>query len=252
MALDIDRMKAKLNTLQGKDAASNRFWRPNDGENNIRIVPTSDGDPFKERWFHYNVTKGGFLCPKRNFGDTCPVCDFGNKLWNESTEESKRLAKDMFAKQRFFSPVLVRGEESEGVKAWGYGKMAYQKLLNIVLDPDYGDITDPHEGNDLKLLYGKAPGASFPSTDIRPRPRKSVLCDDDVGGEERCAELLESVPDLNTLFERKSSDEVAAFLDTYLSTDGGNLNEIEKFGTTNTNTNENDAVEAAFNDLLNG
>ena len=254
MAIDIEKMKKKLNTLQGKDGGKKVFWRPNDGENNLRIVPTADGDPFKERWFHYNVAKGGFLCPKRNFGDACPVCDFGNKLWNEGTEESKRLAKDMFAKQRFFSPVLVRGEEDEGVRVWGYGKTAYQKLLNIVLDPDYGDITDPDDGNDLKIMYGKAPGASFPTTDIRPRPRKTVLCDDNVGGEERCAELLETVPNFENLFERKTTDEVNQLLDTFLSTDGGS-GEVERFGntttTTTTTTGGTDAVEAAFNDLLN-
>ena len=254
MAIDIEKMKKKLNTLQGKDGGKKVFWRPNDGENNLRIVPTADGDPFKERWFHYNVAKGGFLCPKRNFGDACPVCDFGNKLWNEGTEESKRLAKDMFAKQRFFSPVLVRGEEVEGVRVWGYGKTAYQKLLNIVLDPDYGDITDPDDGNDLKIMYGKAPGASFPTTDIRPRPRKTVLCDDSVGGEERCAELLETVPNFENLFERKTTDEVNQLLDTFLSTDGGS-GEVERFGntttTTTTTTGGTDAVEAAFNDLLN-
>ena len=58
----------------------------------------------------------------------------------------------MFAKQRFFSPVLVRGEEQEGIRVWGYGKMAYEKLLTIVLDPDYGDITDPMEAGINQLL----------------------------------------------------------------------------------------------------
>ncbi len=246
MALDIDRMKAKLNALQNKGGSANSFWRPNDGENNIRIVPTSDGDPFKERWFHYNVAKGGFLCPKRNFGEECSVCDFGNKLWNEGTEESKSQAKDLFAKQRFFSPVLVRGEEGEGVKVWGYGKMAYQKLLNIVLDPDYGDITDADDGNDLKILYGKQPGANFPTTDIRPRPRKSVLCDDDAGGDERCAELLETVPELETLFERKSTDDVNSLLEVYMDTIDGN-NEVEKFG----NNTTSDVVGSSFEDLSN-
>ena len=250
MAINIEKMKEKLNAVQGKSKANSNFWRPQDGESNLRIVPTSDGDPFKEKWFHYNVAKGGFLCPKRNFGDNCPVCDFGNKLWNEGTEESKKLAKDMFAKQRFFSPVLVRGEEQEGVKVWGYGKQAYQKLLNIVLDPDYGDITDPDDGNDLKILYGKSPGASFPTTDIRPRPRKTVLCDEALGGENRCAELLESVPDFDEIFERKSTEEVHALLDTYLSTDGGS-GEMERFGTQSTQATTEDPVEAAFNDLLN-
>ena len=162
------------------------------------------------------------------------------------------MAKQFFAKQRFFSPVLVRGEEDAGVRIWGYGKMAYEALLNIVLDPDYGDITDPDTGNDLKLMYGKPPGASFPRTDIRPRPRKTVLCDDGVGGDERCAELLEKVPNLENLFERKTTEEVQGLLDTCLSADSDN--EIEKFGTTGTQENQSsasDAVEDAFNDLLN-
>jgi hypothetical protein len=258
MALDLDRMRQKLNNVTGKATDGNRtnFWKPQDGESNIRIVPTADGDPFKEKWFHYNVAQGGFMCPKKNFGEECPVCNFATKLWNEGTEDSKKMAKGLFAKQRFFSPVLVRGEEAEGVRVWGYGKQAYEKLLTIVLDPDYGDITDPEEGNDLKIMYGKPAGASFPRTDIRPRPRKTVLCDDAVGGDERCAELLETIPNFETLFERKQPEQVQALLDAYL--DGDNTTEqVEKFGdsksvsatTTGTGT---DAVEAAFNDLLNG
>lgn len=252
MAIDLDRMRAKLNNVTGKgDGTRTEFWKPQDGENNIRIVPTSDGDPFKEKFFHYNVTHGGFLCPKRNFGDDCPVCDFATKLWNEPTEESKKMAKGLFAKQRFFSPVLVRGEEELGVRVWGYGKMAYEKLLTIVLDPDYGDVTDHEDGNDLKVMYGKPPGASFPRTDIRPRPRKSRLCDDAVGGDDRCAELLESVPAFENLFERKTPEEVQALLDTFLdgeSTEG----QVERYGDNQTvaSPTGTDAVEAAFNDLL--
>jgi len=252
MALNLDLMKQKMASLSGKgDGKKNNFWRPQDGENNIRIVPTADGDPFKEKFFHYGVGEQSFLCPKRNFGDSCPVCDFGNKLWNEGTEESKQLAKGMFAKQRFFSPVLVRGEESEGIKVWGYGKLAYQKLLGIVLDPDYGDITDPEDGNDLKLMYGKQPGASYPTTDIRPRPRKSVLCDDAVGGDERCAELLEKVPNLDTVFERRTTEEVQAILDSHLSADTEDSSEITRGGiTTSSGESEESAVDRAFNGLL--
>ena len=152
----------------------------------------------------------------------------------------------MFAKQRFFSPVLVRGEEDQGIRVWGYGKMAYEKLLTIVLDPDYGDITDPETGNDLKLMYGKLPGASFPRTDIRPRPRKTPLCDDAVGGDERCAELLENMPDSSSLFQRKTTEEVQAILSAHLEEDSGKP-ELEKYHA----GAETDSVEAAFNDLLN-
>ena len=131
--------------------------------------------------------------------------------------------------------------------------MAYEKLLTIVLDPDYGDITDPDDGNDLKIMYGKPPGASFPRTDIRPRPRKTVLCDDAVGGEERCAELLETVPNFDQLFERKSTEEVSGMLDAFLDGDT-TANQTEKYGATPsdvTTPNTSDAVEQAFNELLN-
>ena len=248
MALNLDLMKQKMASLTGKgDGKKNNFWRPQDGENNIRIVPTADGDPFKEKFFHYGIGGQSFLCPKRNFGDDCPACNFANQLWNEGTEESKKQAKEMFAKQRFFSPVLVRGEEQEGIRVWGYGKMAYEKLLTIVLDPDYGDITDPETGNDLKLMYGKLPGASFPRTDIRPRPRKTALCDDAVGGDERCAELLETIPNFDEIFERKTTEEVQSIMDQHLSGDTGSQ-EVEKFGSSENSSN---SVEAAFNDLLN-
>ena len=35
--------------------------------------------------------------------------------------------------------MVVRGEEKQGVKFWGFGKTVYQELLSI-MDPDYGDI----------------------------------------------------------------------------------------------------------------
>ena len=102
-------------------------------------------------------------------------------------------------------------------------------------------------------MYGKPPGASFPRTDIRPRPRKTVLCDDAVGGEERCAELLETVPNFDQLFERKSTEEVSGMLDAFLDGDTTS-NQTEKYGTTPsdaTTPNTSDAVEQAFNELLN-
>ena len=127
--------------------------------------------------------------------------------------------------------------------------MAYEKLLTIVLDPDYGDITDPETGNDLKLMYGKLPGASFPRTDIRPRPRKTVLCDDAVGGDERCAELLETIPNFDEIFERKTTEEVQSIMDQHLSSDTGSP-DLEKFGGNTEASNSSSSVEDAFNELL--
>ena len=251
MALDINKMKERKAALHGRGGNRDLFWRPQDGEQTIRIIPTSDGDPFKDFWFHYNVGNNpGFLSPKKNFGEDDPLDEFVRKLFNEGTEDSIKMAKSLMARQRFFSPVIVRGEEERGVRIWGYGKTVYEQLLNLVLNPEYGDITDTEAGTDLVLHYGKPQGASFPQTKLTPRRRSSVLCDDAIGGDDRCAELLESIPEFDTLFERKSSEDVGTLLDAYLL--GEESTEEDASTTTPPSTDAASSVDAAFKELMGG
>ncbi len=163
------------------------------------------------------------------------------------------MAKSLFARQRFFSPIVVRGEEDRGARIWGYGKMAYETLLNLVLNPEYGDITDVDEGTDLNLNYGKPAGASFPQTKLQPRRRTSPLGDESVGGEEWTAELLENIPDIDTLFECPTSESVGSMLDEYLSSDAtaeSGASEEEKYNKTETSADTGTSVDRAFEELL--
>ena len=251
MAIDMEKMRAKLASLKGEGSNGNSaFWKPNEGTQDIRIVPTQDGDPLKEMWFHYNLGKNrGFLCPKKNYGDRCPVCDFASQLWREGVDnddfESKKLAKSLFARQRFFSPVVVRGEEEVGARMWGYGKTAYELLLGYILDPDYGDITDIESGTDITLTYTKPskPGA-FPQTTLKPRRHTSPLLDD----AERTSVLLDNIPDVGDLFERTTPQQVEAMLDGFLSDDdSAEEGSRENFHVPGTETS---SVDAAFEELL--
>ena len=254
MAIDMSKMRDRLNTLQTKSngGGSSAFWRPSDGNQTIRIVAPKDGDPFKDYHFHYNVgNNSGFLCPKKNYGEECAVCDFSKKLYKAGDEESVKMARELNARQRFFSPVLVRGEENLGVKMWGYGKMAYETLLNLVLNPEYGDITDIEAGTDLDLHYGKAPGQSFPQTKLTPKRSTSTVCVE--ATPEACKEILESIPDLDSLFDKKSSADVQVCLDEYLSDDSSaesSSAETAKFAA-DQNGNAASVVDKSFNDLLN-
>lgn len=245
MAIDIKKMRQKLSDLHNKGGNGNtRFWKPQDGENVIRILPTADGDPFKHFHFHYNIgdAKGGILCPKKNFGNDCPVCDFVSKLYNNGDEESRNMARKMVAKSRFFSPVLARGEEVEGVKVWGYSKTVYENLLQLVLNPDYGDITDPQNGTDLVLVYGKAPGAMYPSTNITAR-RKTTPATSDA---DLLKEVLDTDVDFDKLFEVKSTEDVAALLDKHLLGEDGEASAEPAAST----AKKASSVDEAFQDLL--
>jgi hypothetical protein len=211
MGIDLKKMRQKLADLHNRGGNGGaRFWKPSEGENVVRILPTKDGDPFKHFHFHYNVgEKTGFLCPK----------------------------------SRFFSPVVVRGEDAEGVKVWGYSKTVYEGLLQLVLNPDYGDITDPHNGTDLVLTYGKAPGAMYPSTNITARRKTTAISADS----DQMSEYLDSEPDFDNLFEVKSKEDVTAILDRFLL--GGESDTSE--GVVVPNKTGGTDVDTAFKDLLN-
>lgn len=243
MAIDMEKMKARQTALKnGNNGGSNKFWRPQDGEQTVRIVAPTNGDPFRDYWFHYNVGDNpGFLSPKRNFGEDCPLDSYVRQLWKEGTEESKRMAKKLGARQRFFAPVLVRGEEEEGVKVWGFGKRAYETLLSLVLNPEYGDITDPESGTDLVVTYGKPAGSQFPETKITPRRKSSPLHKDSA----RVVELMEGVPEFEDLFEnaKKTASEVQDILSAYLESDNDSEEVSEAAPQENT-------VDKAFSELL--
>ena len=253
MALDLQKMREKLEASKngGQKKENSTKWRPAEGDQTIRILPTEDGDPFKEFHFHYNVGRNpGILCPKKNHGEDCPICDFASQLWrdgvNNNNDTAKREAKKLFVRKRYFSPILVRGQEAKGVKIWSYGKTAYETLLGYVLDPDYGDLTHPETGTDIVLTY-TVPGTpgSFPKTQLKPRRRPSVLCDDSVAD---CDELIQSVPDIETQFQRLTTQEVQALLDEFLSSDAtseSQSSETKKYNTDN-------KVDEAFNKFMNG
>ena len=254
MGIDMELMRRKLATLRGENTGNgNSVWfKPDEGDTDIRIVPTNDGDPLKEMFFHYNVGdhRGGILCPKRNFGEGCPICEFASSLWREGSdnndEESKKLAKSLFVRTRYFSPVVVRGREEEGIKVYGYGKQAYELLLGYILDPEYGDVTDIQEGTDITLTYTKPtkPGA-YPQTNLKMRRNTSALLED----KDAIPALLDGMPDFDSLFERQTPAQIDAILDEQLASDGSaesRSSETAKYGSAD------NSVDKAFSELMTG
>ena len=257
MALDMSKMKSKLDKLanNGKEASTSVKWKMEEGQHSVRIVPTDDGDPFKELYFHYKVGGKTVLCPKKNFGDECPVCNFASQLWRDGVANedkgSQKQAKELFPKQRFMSPVLVRGEEAKGVQVWEYGKRAYETMIGLVLNPEYGDITDAQDGLDLVVDYSKPPAGAkdqFPETKITPRRKSSPLCSPEYGGPAKCKEILDTIPDFSKLYPRQTTQEVQKILDAALSSDDSaetESTEIVKGGNTKTKKSSS-AVDSAF------
>ena len=157
---------------------------------------------------------------------------------------------------RIFAPIVVRGEEEKGVRWWGFSRTTYQALLDVVLDPEYGDITDTEKGTDIRIDYGKKQGQSFPTTDVRPMRRTSKLAD----SEDQVNTLLESLPPANDVFDRTTYEQAEKVLNETLGDDSPTTDKTETTRYSNDNTSATSTstkavesvsdIDSAFEDLL--
>jgi len=216
MAVDFDAIRRKLDQLSGNNRRTSSTWRPKEGEEHtVRLLsfPDNDGQPFKELWFYYNIGSNPGLLAPYQFGDPDPIQELITKLRDEGTKESYELAKKLYPKMRCYAPVIVRGEEDKGVQVWGFGKMVYQSLLNIMLDEDYGDITDHADGRDIKVSCNKQPGKKWATTEVLPRGRTSPLATT----AEQANGWMDNIPDVSTMYECKSYDELSKIVSDWIN-----------------------------------
>lgn len=216
-AIDFNALRNRQKSLARK--TSDSLWKPEEGDNTIRIVPyahlaeDAPQTPFIEAYFNYEVAKKSMLSPK-TFGKPCPVDEFATTLKNTRDQDDYNTGRKIEPKLRIFAPVIVRGKEKEGVKFWSFGKQVYEQLIEIFLDEDYGDISDPKSGRDVKVTYKPAVGNEYPSTSIRVKPNKTVVTED----QELLVKIAKEQPNLfEDVYTEPSYEEVKTLLQNYLS-----------------------------------
>ena len=252
--MDLNAIRKRLGQLQTTNNRTSSLWKPQPGKTQIRIVPYAfnKDNPFIELFFHYNLNNRSYLSPI-SFGRPDPIEEFAQKLKASGNKEDYQLSKKLEAKMRTFAPVIVRGEESQGVKFWGFGKTVYQELLSIIADPDYGNITDPVNGRDVSVEFISAEesGASFPKTNIRVKPNQTPISD-----EPSVLELVKtSQKDITEIYQEQSYDDLTNVLNEWLNPSEDSTEEEEvKQETTSTSdlaTSKVKDTSEAFDELFN-
>jgi hypothetical protein len=213
--MDLDAIKSRLNQLQ--NTQTNAFWKPQPGKSQIRIVPYKfdKNNPFSELFFHYSLVPNKTVLSPLSFGRPDPVQQFADKLKGSGNKDEWIQGKRIEPKMRTFVPVIVRGEESEGVKFWGFGKTVYQELLSIIADPDYGDISDSTTGRDI-VVERQTPaeaGNQYGKTTIRVKPNVTPLSEDS----NLLEKLLGEQPELKELYTEPTFDELKEHLSNFLN-----------------------------------
>ena len=213
--MDLDAIKSRLNQLQ--NTQTNAFWKPQPGKSQVRIVPYKHdkNNPFSELFFHYSLVPNKTVLSPLSYGRPDPVQQFADKLKSTGNKDEWIQGKRIEPKMRTFVPVIVRGEESEGVKFWGFGKTVYQELLGIIADPDYGDISDSTTGRDI-VVERQTPaeaGNQYGKTTIRVKPNVTALSDDS----NLLQRLLDEQPAIKELYNEPTFDELKEHLSNFLN-----------------------------------
>ena len=212
--MNINAIKQRLNSLQNTSKKTDALWKPKPGKYTIRIVPYkfNQENPFIELLFHYNINNKTYLSPA-SFQRPDPILEFAEKLKRLGDTENWKAGKKMEPKLRTFAPIVVRGEESQGVKFWGFGKTVYQEVLAIISDPDYGDITDAETGRDVVIEIVEAEGKTYPETRIRVKPNQTPISDN----AELNNKLLNEQTEITDIYSELTYAELKGVLENWLN-----------------------------------
>ena len=223
--MDLDAIKKRLGEMQSQ--ANNNsgnskqlFWKPSVGKQVVRVVPNKYNKkfPFTEMKFYYGIGSKRVMASPSNWGEKDPIMEFAKQLRQTNDKENWRLAKKLDPKTRIFAPIVVRGEESEGVKLWQFGKEVYQDFLNMAADDEIGDYTDIVGGRDIKLntVGPESTGTPYNKTSVGPSLKTSALSDDQAVVEK----LLNEQADPMKVFKPLSYDEMKEALQEWLAPEG--------------------------------
>lgn len=152
-----DRLAALRERLDKQNLGmGGQFLRLEEGRNQVRILPeVGEMDWFFQAVGTHRFPDGAIAyCP--NFTSEgeleCPICEFVQELYNAGDRASKSLAGDMRVRRKWWMNVINRSNESAGPKILTAGVTIFSPIKQIIGDPDYGDITDPETGTDVKIV----------------------------------------------------------------------------------------------------
>jgi hypothetical protein len=183
-----------------------------------------EGDLWYRRPILMHTRVGGLgnskiLCPK-SIGKKCPICDYQKKRFDEGAP--KEETTPLYPQRRSLYVVIPDGEDD--IYVWDMSNKMFQDMLIEELkdNPENEVFPDLEEGKTLEIrLKWKTigeKGKPFPeATNITFLDREPYK-----------ASILDEVPDLDTILNVKSYDEIKnLFFELDEEPDGGGLKDVE-------------------------
>lgn len=182
--VDAQKKLTEEQLARGGVRSSAKFWKPDAGDNKVRIMPqwndTLGGQFWREVAQHWNVEedqKGPILCPKNtpDLDGECPICELVQSLRGDKANvEAQRLMKDIKAKKTYLlnvvdlkDPVYTAQDVAEFTQSRPDAECTFQvgdPKINIyacpvtifdailgIINNSRSDITDLTVGRDITI-----------------------------------------------------------------------------------------------------
>ena len=209
-----ERMRERYAKLQEEADAKAAYWKPKQGDNIIRILPSWTGNPDADfiqpifvHWFDRVDDGGGkrgkFGCPKKMAGRDCALCDIVSRLFDSGAPEDAQLARELNAPRKFLVNIVDAHDADAGAQVWEFGPRLYELLLFNLTDEECGvNYVDPKEGYNIKVERSGEKLQTKYSLGISRRPSAIP------------AAWLEGLPDLSKIVHVPTDSEVAQIIGT--------------------------------------
>lgn len=152
-----DRLRKKKEELSKKGGGGNLFFFK-EGTHRMRLLPVAGEKEFaiEATYFYLGNDIKGVVSPV-TFGEPCAIMEAYQKLKNSSDEDDRDMAKKIAPKKRYFALHIKykdekgkQVDEEAGIKLAILTNQLYQDLIDLYLDEEAGDMTDPKKGYDVK------------------------------------------------------------------------------------------------------
>lgn len=237
---DLNTIRSKINQLSGnKKGGTNTsgtgektkiaWWKATIGEHNVRFLPyLHNGQPFHE--VSYYDTK--LLSDRRfvagvQFNMPDPIFNLFTEMKKDRSKEAWTQWRNLQAKERYYAPIIVRGEEEKGVQLWEMNSKLVNEIYGILANPDYKDenLMDPQNGYDF-IISVTATDKMFngsPVKEIKPLPRRKPS--PIATTEEGVKKILDGIPNLEAYFKAqvKTEEECNTMLENFAAGGGGSV-----------------------------
>jgi hypothetical protein len=146
-----------------------KVWKPNDGDNRIRVVPPTWKKPEHfgyDLYVHYGVgaDRQSYLCLHKHKDEKDPIheaYETARRELNDMSEgdsgykDLKEYVKSLKAKPRTGIFLVDRDHEKEGVQFWAMPQGMDGDIVAVMQDKKTGEvlnIDDPEEGYDVEFV----------------------------------------------------------------------------------------------------